>query len=138
LNGIAPKSYRSIQELKMKVLYIEDHPAQSGIMKQMLEFSGCEVVLADSGEAGIDKAHTEQPDIILMDLRMPGMGGIEAIKRLKRDPTVSNIPIIVVSAWTSRTNREEALEAGAAKFIAKPVDTKRLMEQINQLTSSDG
>ena len=119
----------------MKILYIEDHPAQSDIMRQMLEFSGCEVVLANSGEEGIDKAHEEQPDIILMDLRMPGMGGIEAIKQLKSAPNVSDIPVVVISAWTSSRNREEALQAGADKFIAKPVDTKRLMKQINKLIS---
>ena len=86
----------------MKILYIEDHPAQSDIMKQMLEYTGYEVVLASSGEEGLEKAHQELPDVILMDLRMPGMGGIEAIKRLKSDSVVSNIPVVVLSAWTSR------------------------------------
>jgi CheY-like chemotaxis protein len=121
----------------MKVLYVEDHPAQSDIIKQMLEFAEHEVVLASSGEEGIKKAREEQPDVILMDLRMPGMGGVEAVKRLKSDPAVSNIPVIVISAWTSRANRDEALQAGAAKFMAKPVDTKRLIEHINNLVSSN-
>jgi CheY-like chemotaxis protein len=121
----------------MKVLYVEDHPAQSDIIKQILEFAGYEVALASSGEEGIEKAREEQPDLILMDLRMPGMGGVEAIKRLKSDPAVSDTPIIVISAWTSRANREEALQAGAAKFLGKPVDTKRLIEHINNLISSN-
>ncbi|MBN1217743.1 MAG: response regulator [Anaerolineae bacterium] len=120
----------------MKILYVEDHPAQSDIMKQMLEFSGCEVILAHSGEEGIEKARVEQPDVILMDLRMPGMGGIEAVKHLKADSMVSHIPVMVISAWTTRRNREEALEAGAAKFIAKPVDTRRLLEEIENLLSA--
>ena len=122
----------------MKILYIEDHPAQSDIMKQMLEFSGYTVVLAMNGEEGIEKARAAQPDIILMDLRMPGMGGIEAIKQLKQDPTVAEIPVLVLSAWTSQRNREDAEEAGAAKFLAKPVDTKRLVKEINDLLGSDG
>ena len=122
----------------MKILYIEDHPAQSDIMKQMLEFSGYDVVLAMNGEEGIEKARTAQPDIILMDLRMPGMGGIEAIKQLKQDPLVSKIPVVVLSAWTSQRNREDAEAAGAAKFLAKPVDTKRLIEEINDLFGPDG
>jgi len=122
----------------MKILYIEDHPAQSDIMKQMLEFSGYDVVLAMNGEEGIEKARTAQPDIILMDLRMPGMGGIEAIKQLKQDPSVAEIPVVVLSAWTSQRNREDAEQAGAAKFLAKPVDTKRLIEEINDLNRSDG
>jgi CheY-like chemotaxis protein len=121
----------------MKVLYVEDHPAQSDIIKQILEFAEYEVVLASSGEQGIEKAREEQPDVILMDLRMPGIGGIEAVKRLKSDPAVSHIPIIVISAWTSRANRDEAIQAGAAKFMAKPVDTMRLIEHINKLTSSN-
>ncbi|MBN1994727.1 MAG: response regulator [Anaerolineae bacterium] len=121
----------------MKILYVEDHPAQSDIMRQMLEFSGCEVVLAGSGEEGIEKAQTEQPDVILMDLRMPGMGGIEAIRYLKNDPAVADIPVIVISAWTSRRNREDALKAGASIFIAKPVDTKRLLNEINNLVTPE-
>ncbi len=121
----------------MKILYIEDHPAQSDIMKQMLEFSGYEVVLASSGEEGIVKARKEQPDVILMDLRMPGIGGIEAIKQLKQDTSVSEIPVVVLSAWTSQRNREDAEAAGAAKFLAKPVDTKRLMKEIHELLDAD-
>jgi two-component system cell cycle response regulator DivK len=122
----------------MRILYIEDHPAQSDIMKQMLEFSGYTVVLAMSGEEGIEKARESQPDVILMDLRMPGIGGIEAIKQLKQDPSVADIPVVVLSAWTSQRNREDAEEAGAAKFLAKPVDTKRLVEEINELVRPDG
>ena len=120
----------------MKILYVEDHPAQSDIMKQMLEFSGCEVVLARSGEEGIAKAREESPDVILMDLRMPGMGGIEAVRHLKKDATLAVIPVIVLSAWTSRRNREDALEAGAAKFIAKPVNVTRLLGEIEILLSA--
>ncbi len=122
----------------MKVLYVEDHPAQSDIMKQMLEFSGYEVVLAGSGEEGIVQAKQSCPDVILMDLRMPGMGGIEAIKQLKKDPAMAGIPVMVISAWTSRRNREEALAAGATKFIGKPVDAKRLKDEINKLLTTNG
>jgi CheY-like chemotaxis protein len=136
INNTKNLLYQEHQE-KMKVLYVEDHPAQSDIIKQMLEFAEYEVVLANSGEQGIEKAREEQPDVILMDLRMPGIGGIEAVKRLKSDPTVSHIPIIVISAWTSRANRDEAIQAGAAKFMAKPVDTMRLIEHIKKLTSSN-
>jgi CheY-like chemotaxis protein len=122
----------------MKILYVEDHPAQSDIMKQMLEFLGYEVILASTGEDGIVQACQQQPNIILMDLRMPGMGGVEAIKQLKSTAEVAQIPVIVLSAWTSRRNREEALEAGAARFISKPVDAKRLKEEINKLLAGNG
>lgn len=121
----------------MKILYVEDHYSQSELMKQRLELAGYEVALASSGEEGIQKTHEWQPDIILMDLRLPGMGGVEAIKQLKSDPAVSTIPIIVISAWTTRGFREGALQAGAATFIAKPFDFSRLIDQINQWGKED-
>lgn len=117
----------------MKILYVEDHSSQRDIMKQMLELSGHEVAVARNGEEGIRKTYAWRPDIILMDLRMHGMGGLEATRHLKSDETVAHIPIIVLSAWTSRDNREEALQAGAAKFITKPVQIEQFIEQINEL-----
>lgn len=117
----------------MKILYVEDHSSQRDIMKQMLELSGHDVAVARNGEEGIRKTYEWRPDVILMDLRMHGMGGIEATRHLKNDPIVADIPIIVVSAWTSRDNREEALRAGAAKFITKPVQIEQFIEQINEL-----
>lgn len=123
----------------MKILYVEDHPAQSDIMKQTLELlGGYDVILAKTGEEGIEKAQQEHPDIILMDLRMPGIGGITAIKRLKSDPVVSNIPVIVLSAWGSRRHREEARQAGAAKYLVKgTVDLNLLIDEINKLIPSE-
>lgn len=117
----------------MRVLYVEDHPAQASVMKRVLEFSEYEVALACNGKEGIQKTYEWHPDIILMDLRIPGMNGFETIQKLKSDPAVSNIPIIAISAWTSRTNREKALEVGAAKFMAKPLDTRRLLYYIDRL-----
>ena len=117
----------------MKILYVEDHSSQRNIMKQMLEISGHEVAVARNGEEGIEKTHAWLPDVILMDLRMHGMGGIEATRRIKSDETVAHIPIIVLSAWTSRHNRERALAAGAAKFFTKPVQIDQFVDQINQL-----
>ncbi len=117
----------------MKILYVEDHSSQRDIMKQMLELSGHDVIVARNGEEGITKTYEWQPDVILMDLRMHGMGGIEATRHLKSDPLVADIPIIILSAWTSRDNREEALRAGATRFITKPVQIEQFMEQINNL-----
>ena len=117
----------------MKILYVEDHSAQRDIMREMLELAGYEVMLAATGEESIVKTNEIRPNVILMDLRMPGMGGLEAIKKLKGDPAVADIPIIVISAWASRVNRKETLEAGAVKFIAKPIDIGDLVQQINEV-----
>ena len=99
-------------------------------------FRGNDVALAATGEEGIEVALKWRPDVILMDLRMPGMGGIEAIRHLKNDPNVSDIPIIVVSAWGDQKNQERALEAGAVKVLTKPVGIEQLLEQINRVVSS--
>ena len=117
----------------MKILYVEDHTSQRDIMKQMLELAGHEVAVARNGEEGIEKTYEWKPDVILMDLRMHGMGGIEATKRIKSDSDLAHIPIIVLSAWTSRHNKEAALKAGAANFITKPVQIEQFIEQINDL-----
>jgi CheY-like chemotaxis protein len=120
----------------MKILYVEDHPHHRKIMKELLELSGYNVVLASNGAEGIEKAKEELPDVVVMDLRMPNMDGVEAIKHLKSDPAVSNIPVIAISAWTSKRAREDALRAGAVKFLAKPFDSNRLINEINTLMSS--
>jgi CheY-like chemotaxis protein len=101
-------------------------------MKQMLELSGHDVAVARNGEEGIQKTYEWLPDVILMDLRMHGMSGIEATRRIKSDETLAHIPIIVLSAWTSRHNRERALAAGAVKFVTKPVQIEHFIEQINE------
>lgn len=121
----------------MRILYVEDHSSQREIMKQMLELSGHEVAVARSGEEGIEKTYEWQPDLILMDLRMHGIGGIEATRRLRGDATVAHIPIVILSAWTSRHNKEAALNAGANKFITKPVRIEEFIEQINEFTPSN-
>ena len=120
----------------MKILYVEDHPAQSQVVAQTLELSGHDVALAETGEEGIEKTYTWRPDVILMDLRMPGIGGIEAIRQIKSDPVVADIPIIVISAWSDEKNQERALEAGAVKVLTKPVGIARLLDQINEVVSS--
>jgi two-component system cell cycle response regulator DivK len=100
-----------------KILYVEDHPAQRDIMAQMLELSGYNVAVASDGVEGVDQARAWNPDLILMDLRMPRMDGF---------------PIIAISAWASAKHKERALEAGADEHFTKPVDLSRLIETINR------
>ena len=119
----------------MKILYVEDHEAQGQVVAQSLELMGYDVALAQTGEEGIEKTYAWRPDVILMDLRMPGIGGIEAIKQLKSDPKVSAIPVIVISAWSDNKNQQAALDAGAATVLTKPVGIQRLLDHINQAGS---
>jgi CheY-like chemotaxis protein len=120
-----------------KILYIEDHPAQRDIMAQMLELSGYEVAVASDGIEGVEQAHSWNPDLILMDLRMPRMDGFDAIRELRKGPDTADIPIIAISAWASAKHKDRAMEAGANEHFTKPVDLPRLLETIKRyLTAS--
>jgi CheY-like chemotaxis protein len=118
-----------------KILYIEDHPAQRDIMAQMLELSGYDVAVAADGLDGVEQARSWDPDLILMDLRMPRMDGFEAIRELRKDPNTADIPIIAISAWASAKHKERAMESGANEHFTKPVDLPRLLETINRFLS---
>ena len=120
-----------------KILYVEDHLQQRNIVKQTLELLGdYKVILAKNAEEGLEKARELDPDIILMDLRLPEMTGHEAIEELKKDPNLSDIPIITISAWVNKESREKALNAGAEAVLQKPFDYNVLIKRINRLLSS--
>lgn len=115
-----------------KILYVEDHPAQRDILAQMLELNGFDVAVAGDGLEGVDKARSWQPDLILMDLRMPKMDGFEAIKVIRSTESTQGIPIIAISAWASAKHKERALDAGANEHFTKPVDLNRLLNTIGR------
>jgi CheY-like chemotaxis protein len=115
-----------------KILYIEDQPAQRDTITEMLALGGFEVAAAEDGLAGIDKAFTWHPDLILMDLRMPRLDGYEAIKKLRSNEAMENIPIIVLSAQATGNFREKAHEAGANAFVPKPIDLRQLVTTIRR------
>lgn len=105
-----------------RVLYVEDEKDVQYAISQMLKILGYEVTCADNGKIGVEKAEEWKPDIILMDVRMPVMDGVEAIRILRSKPDTKKIPILVLSAYTDARTREACQEAGADTFIAKPVD----------------
>jgi len=122
----------------MKVLYIEDHLSQRDIMQQRLEQWGCEVVVASDGFKGIETALKWRPDIILMDLRMPRMDGLTAIRKLKRrDSTLSDIPIVAISAWDAKGLRDATLRSGAVRFIKKPFESEQLIQIMKEVVAKE-
>ena len=115
-----------------KVLYVEDHEAQRDIMVQMLELYGYEVDVAYNGEEGVKKTREWHPDVVLMDIRMPGrIDGLAAIRQLRNGPDTTDIPIIVISAWGSVKHKAQALRAGADPHFTKPVTMDELIATIN-------
>ncbi len=115
-----------------KVLYVEDHEAQRDIMVQILELYGYEVDVAYNGEEGVKKTREWHPDVVLMDIRMPGrIDGLAAIRQLRNGPDTTDIPIIVISAWGSVKHKAQALRAGADAHFTKPVTMDELIATIN-------
>ena len=117
-----------------KVLYVEDNDDNVYMLKMRLELlDDFEVVTAENGEKGCAMALSEHPDIILMDLEMPGVDGWEATRRLKNDPKTRDIPIIALSAHALAGSREKALAAGCDEFDTKPVEFERLVATVRRL-----
>jgi two-component system cell cycle response regulator DivK len=116
-----------------KILYVEDNDDNVFMMQGRLTRAGFAVVVAPDGERGVAMAATEVPDLILMDLRLPGIDGWEATRRLKAAPETKAIPVIALSAHAMAGDRERALAAGCDDYDTKPVDFPKLLEKIQAL-----
>ena len=117
----------------MKILYVEDNDDNIYVVKNRLGRVGHTVVVATDGEQGVAMAGAEQPDLILMDLRLPGIDGWEATRRIKAQAETQHIPIIALSAHAMTGDREKALEAGCDDYDTKPIDFARLRGKIDTL-----
>lgn len=115
------------------ILLVEDEVDNITITTKRLERKGFEVHSAQNGREGVDKAIALKPNLILMDIKMPVMGGIEAIQEIKANDAVKSIPIIALTANALDHQRREILDAGADDFHAKPLEFRRLLDQIDRL-----
>ncbi len=117
-----------------KILYVEDNDDNVYMLKMRLEMlDEFEVLVAEDGEKGCAMAAAERPDVILMDLEMPGVDGWEATRRLKADARTRDIPVVALSAHALAGMREKALAAGCDAFDTKPVDFDRLVATVRRL-----
>jgi CheY-like chemotaxis protein len=136
-----PKKLKKLQPKEApkkptRVLYVEDAEVIRDTISRLLEVYGYEVAYAKNGQEGVDKVLSWKPDVVLMDLRMPVMDGYKAIQEIKFDPRTHHIPIFVVSAWSSKKERDQAKLAGADEFFVKPPDLNRLIEAIDQAVAA--
>lgn len=115
-----------------KVLLIEDNPLNMELAVDLLEIGGYEVLTATTAEEGIELAQKETPDLILMDISLPGIDGLEATRILKKDKKVKDVPIVAMSAHAMPGDKEKAIEAGCVGYITKPIDTKSLVERVKE------
>ena len=121
-----------------KILLVEDNEMNRDMLSRRLMRKGYEVELAEDGRQGIEKAANLLPDLILMDISLPEIDGLEATTRLKSDAATSKIPVIALTAHAMSGDREKALEAGCDDYDTKPVDFKRLRGKIEALLGVSG
>ena len=116
-----------------KVLLVEDNEMNRDMLSRRLERKGFDVVFAMDGQAAVNMASSESPDLILMDMSLPIMDGWEATRRIKAEDDLSAIPVIALTAHAMSGDREKALEAGCEEYDTKPVDFPRLLEKMRIL-----
>ena len=116
-----------------KILLVEDNEASADALARRLERRDYTIVIAADGHQAVAFAKSKQPDLILMDLGLPGIDGWDATANLKMNPETSHIPIIVLSAHAMPNDRHQALAAGGDDFDSKPVKFDRLLEKIETL-----
>ncbi|MCG6864265.1 MAG: twitching motility response regulator PilH [Thiogranum sp.] len=114
-----------------QILIVDDSPTEAHVLKGMLEKNGFEVETAENGTEGIERAREIKPDLILMDVVMPGLNGFQATRQLTKDPETKDIPVIIVTTKDQETDRVWGIRQGARDFLTKPVSEKTLMEKIN-------
>ena len=112
------------------ILIVDDSPTERHFLKSVLTENGYDISLAESGEEGIEMAKLKQPDLILMDVVMPGMNGFQATRFLTRAPETSSIPVVMVSTKSDQTDQVWAVRQGAKAYITKPVDGESLLESV--------
>jgi two-component system cell cycle response regulator len=119
----------------MKILVVEDHPSDLKLMGAVLRMSGHIVGEHTSAEGVMEAIVADRPDIILMDLNLPGMDGLELARLLKADTCTRSIPIVAMTAYPDRYRRDEMIVAGCELCIVKPIDTRALPNQLEDAAS---
>lgn len=121
-----------------KLLIIEDTENNRVLLTRRLRPAGHEILTAEDAESGLPMAKAEEPDLILMDVGLPGMDGWEATRLLKADPATAKIPVIALTAHAMEGDREKSLEAGCDDYETKPIDFPRLIAKIDALLDRAG
>ena len=113
-----------------KILIIDDNPVNIELASDLLKLHGFQMLQAKDAETGIELAKAKMPDLILMDIQLPGMDGLEATRRLKKDATTRNVPIVAITAYAMKGDEEKALKAGCIGYMPKPINTRTFPETI--------
>ena len=116
-----------------KILVVEDNEMNRDMLSRRLQRRGYEVIVAVDGEDGVNKAQSELPDMVLMDMDLPVLDGWAATRQLKASPDTQSIPVIALTAHAMAGDREKAMDAGCDDYDTKPVEFSRLVEKMEKL-----
>jgi two-component system cell cycle response regulator DivK len=119
--------------MSTRILHVEDNPANRMIVRDLLEFQGYQVLEVTNGEEALAAAERERPDLILMDIQLPRISGLEASRRIKAREDLQRIPIIAVTSFALSGDDQQAAEAGCDAYIAKPYRPRDLLQLIQKL-----
>lgn len=122
--------------IAVKILIVEDDPSFMRYLNHILEREGYTVISATNGLVGLRKAREEKPDLIILDVMLPGLDGFEVCSRLREEPSTEEVPVIMLSAKGQDTDKTTAANVGATEFHSKPVDRVLLLGRISELTSA--
>jgi twitching motility two-component system response regulator PilH len=115
------------------ILIVDDSPTEIHVMRTMLEKNGFDVITASSGEEGVATAKAQKPNLILMDIVMPGLNGFQATRQITSDSETAHIPVIIVTTKNQETDRVWGLRQGAKDYITKPATESELISKINSV-----
>jgi two-component system cell cycle response regulator DivK len=118
--------------MSKRVLVVEDQEDNRRIMRDLLSSAGYEIIEAVSGEEGVALAESQRPDLILMDIQLPGLDGYEATRRIKAKPDLAGIPIIVVTSYALSGDDVKAHQAGCDDYVTKPYSPRSLLAKIRE------
>ena len=121
-----------------RILVVEDNERNLKLIRDVLQFAGYEIVEASSGEQGVALAQDCEPDLVLMDLQLPQMDGMEALRLLRESARTRDVPVVAVTAFAMREDRERAFGAGFDGYLQKPISIRALPEQVRGFLAGKG
>ena len=121
-----------------RILVVEDNPKNLKLVRDVLQFSGYEVVAATTGEDGVRLAGEVSPDLILMDLQLPGIDGAEALRQIRASDQINDVPVVAVTAFAMHDDRQRAFDSGFNGYVEKPISVRSLPQQIHDFLSLGG
>lgn len=119
-----------------KVLIVDDSKTERHVLEQIMTDAGYQIITADNGEDGVAKAKSEKPDLVLMDVVMPGMNGYQATREIARDKETEHIPVIICTSRGAETDKMWGLRQGAQEYLVKPISKQVLLQKVQKIFSN--